>query len=111
MTPAMRSASAPERSTEARKTSFTRSPKVALSRRSWANACTVRISWRVSSTWLATSATRSCTARDSRRTRLPRRPIGASTTGIPASARIESFTLVKKSIATQPTSVTAMRSA
>ena len=37
--------------------------------------------------------------------------MGASTTGMPASARIESFTLVTKSITTQPTIVTPMRSA
>jgi hypothetical protein len=111
MTPAMRSASDPERSTDARKTSFTRSPKVALSRRSCAKACTVRISWSVSSTWLETSATRSCTVRERRRTRLPRMAMGARMTGMPRSARIESFTLVTKSMTMQPSMVTPMRSA
>ena len=107
----MRPASAVERCTATANTASTRWPKVALSRSSWAKACTVRISCSVSSTWLETSATRSCTARDSPRTRRPRSAIGSSTSGMPTSASAVSFGLVTKSITAQPAMVIAMRSA
>ena len=99
------------RSTEAMKTASTRPANVSPSRPSWAKACTVRISCSVSSTCAVTSATRSCTVRESLRTLSPSNPIGSSTKGMHARARSVSFTLVKKSITTQPTIVIAMRNA
>ena len=89
----------------------TRSPKRPRSTPSWPYACTVRISCSASSTYAPTSPMRSWLARASFFTRRPKRMIGATTTGTPASTSSVSLVLVIASITRPPTSSRRLRTA
>ena len=89
----------------------TRSRNRRRSPSSWANACTVRIAFRVSSAWPPSAPIRSCASRDSRRTRRPITTIGTTTSGTTIRIRPVSLGLVTSSRARPPISSRRLRKA